>query len=454
VDTITGENFPADPSRMDYTFTGWNTASDGSGSSFTALTIVSDNITVYAQWTGKTYTALFKQNDGTDTILHSKTITVPATTIEAADFPVDPTRTGYTFAGWNTATGGSGNPFTASTTVNADITVYAQWTGETYTIIFKSNNGTDTTLNTKTVTVPEITIGAMNFPADPTRTGYNFVGWNTATDGSAVPFTASTIVNADITVYAQWTGETYTALFKQNDGTDTTLDTKTVTVPEITIGAVNFPADPTRTGYNFVGWNTAAGGSGATFTALTIVNADITVYAQWTGKTYTALFKRNDGTNDTIDTKTVTVPATTIGAVNFPADPTRTGYNFVGWNTAVDGSGAIFTASTTVSGDMTVYAQWNPGIPVQINLRPQPDDPPLFDMSLFVDEPALFSAAGIGYVSWQWYWEGAPIDGEILETYTLAANSMPSGIYEISVVVTTSEGAKLSERRRVTIKAR
>jgi uncharacterized repeat protein (TIGR02543 family) len=357
--TIGAVNFPANPSRTDYTFGGWNTAANGSGNPFTASTTVNTNITVYAQWTGKTYTVLFKSNDGANTTLYTKTVTVPATTIGAVNFPANPSRTGYTFTGWNTAANGSGTSFSASTSVNADITVYAQWTGKTYTVLFKSNDDTDTTLYTKTVTVPATTIGAVNFPANPSRTDYTFAGWNTAANGSGTPFTASTSVNTNITVYAQWTGETYTVTFKSNYAPDTTLHTKTVTVPATTIGSEIFPTDPTRTGYTFAGWNTVANGSGSVFTATSTVNTDTTVYAQWTGKTYTVLFKSNDGADTTLHTKTVTVPATTIGAANFPTDPTRTGYNFAGWNTAANGSGTAFTASTTVTGNMPVYAKWN-----------------------------------------------------------------------------------------------
>jgi uncharacterized repeat protein (TIGR02543 family) len=454
VTTIGAADFPANPSRIGYIFAGWNTVAGGSGSPFTASTIVSGDMTVYAQWTGETYTVIFNQNDGTDAVLHTKIVTVPATTIGSADFPANPTRTGYSFEGWNTTPDGLGSPFTVLTTVNADITVYAQWTAKTYTVTFKSNDGTDTTLYAKPVTVPATTIDAADFPADPTRTGgYTFAGWNTAASGLGSPFIASTTVNADITVYAQWTGETYTVTFKSNYSTDATLDAKTVTVPATTIDATDFPADPTRTGYIFEGWNTAPAGSGSPFAASTTVNADITVYAQWTGETYTVTFKRNDGTDATLYAETVTVPATTIDAANFPADPIRIGYTFMGWNTAPAGSGSGFIATTTVSGNMTVYAQWNPGGSVQINLQPQPGDPPLLDTSIFVDEQVQFSA-GTGYVSWQWYWEGASIFDGISDTYTLAANSKPSGIYELSVVVTTDTGQTLSARCRVTIKAK
>jgi uncharacterized repeat protein (TIGR02543 family) len=365
--TIGAGNFPVNPTRTGHTFTGWNTAPAGTGSGFIATTTVSGDITVYAQWTGETYTVTFKSNDNTDVTLHTKTVTVPATTIGAANFPADPTRTEYNFAGWNTTPAGSGNSFTASTTVNANMTVYARWTAAPpsfYTVIFKLNDGTETTWAAKIVTPPVDTIIVGDFPTAPSRTDYNFAGWNTAANGLGTSFTVSTIVNADITVYAQWTA---TVTFKSNDGTDTTLNTKTVTMPATTIPEADFPADPTRTGYNFAGWNTATNGSGNPFTASTTVSGDITVYAQWIGETYTVLFKSNDGTDTTLHTETVTVPATTIATANFPADPTRAGYNFAGWNIAPTESGSAFTASIPVNSDMTVYARWTGALITLLN---------------------------------------------------------------------------------------
>jgi hypothetical protein len=69
-----------------------------------------------------------------------------------------------------------------------------------------------------------------------------------------------------------------------------------------------------------------------------------------------------------------------------------------------------------------------------------------------VDEGIQFFA-GTGYQSWTWYWDGEVIAGVDSDTYTLAANSKPKGIYELSVLVTTGDGKKLSARCRVTIKA-
>jgi uncharacterized repeat protein (TIGR02543 family) len=143
------------------------------------------------------------------------------------------------------------------------------------------------------------------------------------------------------------------------------------------------------------------------------------------------------------------------GSSAAPSEPARSGYSFSGWYTERNGGGAQFviaTASTTVRADTTVYAKWLPDTSVQISLRPAWEELPLSNTSLLLSESAQFSAGG-GYQGYTWYWDGAAISGETSSTYTLGANARPTGTYELSVVVTTSTGEKLSARCRVTIKA-
>ena len=233
---------------------------------------------------------------------------------------------------------------------------------ESFTVTFDKNGGdTEASPQTKTVTLPATTIDAL--PTAPTRTSYNFTGWNTAANGSGTAFTATTPVTADITVYAQWQNVpagSFTVTFDKNGGdTEANPATKTVTSPATTVGTL--PTQPTRANYTFASWNTAANGSGTEFTATTPVTASITVYAQWTAVTpgsFTITFDKNGGdTEASPQTKTVTPPATTIDAL--PTAPTRTGYTFASWNTAANGSGGTeFTATTPVTASITVYAQW------------------------------------------------------------------------------------------------
>jgi uncharacterized repeat protein (TIGR02543 family) len=157
---------------------------------------------------------IFRSNDGTGAIYAIKTLT--AGTNLVGNFPADPDRTGYDFKGWNIQADGLGTAFTDTTTVSADTTVYAKWSGEEYTVHFMSNYD-DTELYTKTVTVPVETIADFPDPP-PTRTGWNFAGWNTEPDGSGTTFGQTTVVAGNLTVYAQWAHDEFNITLELDAG--------------------------------------------------------------------------------------------------------------------------------------------------------------------------------------------------------------------------------------------
>ena len=114
-------------------------------------------------------------------------------------------------------------------------------------------------------------------------------------------------------------------------------------------------ADPTKEGYTFKGWNTKADGTGETVTAETVVTDDLEVYA---------VFEQNPAPIeevkvvidvDGVKTEVKVIKGEAIGS-NLPADPTKEGYTFKGWNTKADGTGETVTADTVVSDELEVYA--------------------------------------------------------------------------------------------------
>jgi uncharacterized repeat protein (TIGR02543 family) len=187
--------------------------------------------------------------------------------------PTAPTRSGgYSFKGWfDVETGGT--EYTWPHTLAGNVTMHAQWTANTYTVSFRLNDGTGAIHAAKTVTVPATTL--TDFPAEPTRGGYHFNGWNTAQNGGGSAFTASTTVSGDVTVYARWG---YRVSFNKNGGDTEANPAEKIISPG---PAGSLPARPTRSGYAFAGWNTAANGSGTGFTPETVVSGDLTVYALW-----------------------------------------------------------------------------------------------------------------------------------------------------------------------------
>ena len=468
----TALNKPADPTKTGYTFSGWYSAASG-GTKYSWPYTLTGNVTMYAQWMPITYTVVYDANGGTGREMQSSDHTYNVDKqLTSNGF----TRTGYDFMGWNTAADGLGTSYANGISVinltktnGATVTLYAQWRPITYMVTYYNNGGTGTTVSSSHTYDEPKNLTANGF----TINGYTFAGWNTKVDGSGTSYTNGESVinlatnnNATINLCAQWQPITYTVVYDANGGTggETQSSDHTYNVDK-QLTSNGF----TRTGYDFMGLNTAADGSGTSYKTyyhyrnLTTSNgATIKLYAQWQPITYKVeyynVFSGGTGTTDS-SSHTYDEPKN-LTSNGF----TRTGYTFAGWNTEVGGSGtsysnvqSVINLTTTNGVTVTLYAQWtdnSSGVAVQITLQPQLSDPPLVDTAIFTDEGAQFSAAGSGYTSWKWYWNGVPIDGATSSDYTLAASSKSAGIYELSVVVSTGNGEKLSARSRVTIKAR
>ncbi len=301
---------------------------------------------------------------GSNTVMpnpSSITITPPATSIDA--LPTPPTMSGYIFGGWWSAAGCNDFQYTdaniASTTFTTNSTIYGCW--YEYQVTFESDSSTVSISGT---VPPATTVNALATP--PTKTGYTFGGWWTATGGGGTQFFADTPVTADITVYAQWltnTNPVYVVTYV-NPGllVATLVATQYVTSPATTVGTL--PTPPTQLFYTFANWYTLSdnGSIKTVFDENTPVTADITVYAQWSPTPgYTVTFNSGWGTSvnaQYVIPKGATVSTSTWPTSAWPTDPTKPCYTFGGWWTAENGGGSPFTASTPVTADITVYAQW------------------------------------------------------------------------------------------------
>ena len=161
-----------------------------------------------------------------------------------------------------------------------DTYVYAngKWAlrGNEITITFDPNNGTGSVASMTVNPGIDNTLTANTF----TREGYSFTGWNTKADGTGTPYADKAIVSfdADTTLYAQWT-QNPVITFDANGGTGT-MGTQTVKPNEATALTAN---SFTRADYDFIGWNTAADGTGKAYADKTNIttNENVTLYAQW-----------------------------------------------------------------------------------------------------------------------------------------------------------------------------
>ena len=140
---------------------------------------------------------------------------------------------GYTFGGWNKADGTAWDY--ASDKVTDNITLYAKWAANTYTITFDTAGGSEIAPITQDYGT------AITAPADPTREGYTFIGWD-----KAIP---STMPAENVTVTAKWVVNQYTITFDTAGGSEIAPITQDYGT------AITAPADPTREGYTFLGWD-------------------------------------------------------------------------------------------------------------------------------------------------------------------------------------------------------
>lgn len=343
-----------------YTFVGWDTDSRAQVPTYTAgqsvSNLVSSNggsITLSAIWKGNSYTVTFDANGGT-TPTASKSVTYDNI---YGTLPVA-TKTGYSLKGWFTAkTGGTQVTADTEVTITSAQTLYAQWTANTYTVKFNSQGGS--TVADKTVTY-DFTYGTLS---TPTRDGYKFLGWFTATSGGTqVTADTKVAITATQTLYAHWQANTYTVVFNGNGNTGGSTATQTLTYDKAEALTAN---GFTKTGYHFVGWATSASGSKVysdkqSVTNVAGTNASVTLYAIWEANEYTVVFNTNGGTGS-IESQTMTYDE--VANLN-RGTLTREGHIFRGWSTTQGGkvefvAGALVeNLTTTNNGTVTLYAVW------------------------------------------------------------------------------------------------
>ena len=208
---------------------------DGNGNSYAPGASVPADVTeLTVQWTAPTYTVTLNAGDGTINSgdVTSYTYGVGATLPTAGDM----TYTGHTFKGWYDNENLTGSPVTAiGNTETGNKEYWAKWEINQYTVTVKSENGK------ADITITQDYGTAITAPADPTREGYQFNGWD-----KAFP---TTMPAENLTITAKWKVNSYTITF------DTTGGSEIAPITQDYGTAIVAPADPTREGYTFIGWD-------------------------------------------------------------------------------------------------------------------------------------------------------------------------------------------------------
>ena len=349
--------------REGYTFQGWYTEMEGGIPVSEALSSINADLILYAHWTINDYTLTYDVNGGNALSTDHKEVTYNTA---YGELPT-PTRTGYTFGGWYTQAIG-GDAVSSETIMGAaDVTIYAHWTANTYTVTLDKQNGSGGD-DSVTATYDS----AMPSAEAPSRTGYTFMGYFTEPNGGGTQYydadMSSThnwnITTNPSTLYAKWTVKQYTVnLDKQG----VTGGTSSVTVNYDS--AMPSATAPSRTGYTFKGYYSEQNGGGTQYYAEDMNSAhnwDIdtnpsTLYAKWEANKCTINLDKQGGSGGT-----AYVTGTYDSAMPSATAPSRTGYTFAGYYTSPNGGGTQYYDENMVSvsywhittNPSTLYANW------------------------------------------------------------------------------------------------
>ena len=271
---------------------------------------------------------------------------------EKTTAPTAPTRKGYTFNGWYSDAEYK-TKFDFNTAITKNITLYAKWEANKYTIKFDANGGTGKMEDQQFAYDQEGNLNNNTF----TRTGYTFAGWGETKEAQTAKYANGEKVknlaeSGNKTLYAVWTqNQNYTVKFDSKGGTS-------VTEQKVASGAkATTPTAPTRKGYTFKGWY-KDNNYKEEFKFDTPVTQNLTLYAKWEANKYTIKFDSNGGTG-TMEPQQFTYDQE--GKLNNNSF-TREGYTFAGWSETTNGTvkyvnGAKVT-NLAESGNKILYAVW------------------------------------------------------------------------------------------------
>lgn len=278
--------------------------------------------------------------------------------------------TGFVFEGWFIHANGTSYPVTDSTIVStvSDITLYAHWTYEFYSVSYNGNGADGGSLPTDAAQYIYHDPAMVKYmSASPvTRTGCTFTGWNTKADGSGSSLKAGDIffVLGNTTLYAQWSVNSYTVTLDAQGGTvSPDKIVKQYYSDWGSLPSLPYYPGPKKTGYWFTGWYTEPGGTGDRITNMDTMMFpyDVTLYAGWQVKEPRIILYPQSVQYDTyIYYKRwgSTYGKAGDGVTNEPLpELAQKGYKFLGWYTW-DGQHITDNTVVTVEDDQELIAHW------------------------------------------------------------------------------------------------
>ena len=349
--------------KTGYTFGGWATTANAAVGVTTATPIA--NTTYFAVWTPTQFTVTYEAGVGSGNIASPGNKTLGQTfTLETGSSltpPLTVNNVSYSFGYWSDGTkifkGG------ATYVMPADnVILTANWIA-IYNVTYNPNGGTTTNTSVQLADTNPLTIGSA-----ATRIGYTFVKWQDQSNALWNPGETTTVTATRFIFSAQWSANTNTITYNGNSNTGGSVPTPgsyvTDGAPYVVLGNIG---SLVRAGYTFVGWNTAANGSGTDYPAgvgtTYSLPDNVILYAKWQPGVYTVTYNGNGATGGATPSNG---SFTTGGSYSIPANSVgnlaKAGFSFAGWSTAANGGGTSYAdAATTLTttSDVILYANWS-----------------------------------------------------------------------------------------------
>lgn len=340
------------PTRTGYQFLGWSDKSNATTALYQPGDLYTTNsaVTLYAVWKPDEYIISYNLNGASGTIA-SQTKKQDETLCLSASIP---TREGYDFLGWSESPTAVVAAYEAgeSYTKNGDVTLYAVWKQKEYKITYDMNGGSGNISDQTKKHGEDISLSIVS----PTKSRYVFEGWATNRYAEKAEYALGELYKKDeaITLYAVWSPEKYTVTYDPNGGMITISSSTKIYGEALKLTTLK----PYREGYDFLGWSTSASAVNVEYNSGEIYwkEGDTTLYAVWKIKTYVISYDANGGIGGISSQTKVHGENIMLSS----QQPTRTGYDFLGWSTnrnatvASFGSGGIYEGN----GTQTLYAVW------------------------------------------------------------------------------------------------
>ena len=329
-----------EPTRRGYTFEGWWTGEDGSGTKITDSATVSTarNHTLYANWTETIYTITYNMDGGINGDNPSSYV--------IGDTPIsleDAVKTGYAFEGWYTEPSFINEVTEIKEKSTGNVTLWAKWTKTIYNITYNLNGGANGT-NPDSYDISDLPIPLK----DAARTGYTFRGWYLeASFKNKVDEIAEGSIE-DMELWARWTENTYKITYHLGGGANgANPSSYTVKSPAIAF------QNARRKGYSFVGWysNSSFAKKVTGIAAGSIGNEEL--WAKWQENIYAITYNLDGGTNG--------ANPGNYGISDTPlelAAASKAGYIFSGWYTESTLTNEVTNITAGSTGNITLYAKW------------------------------------------------------------------------------------------------